>query len=206
MAGASSDGGTVRLWRVFPWDPAAVPGAPYSAISVAPRQKQGGGRFDLPELTSVLYLAETPDHGFAEFLQDFRTQILTRAHLKRNGRPLALVSVDVPLETFHSLPDLADPATLRHYDLRPDVLSLPRPHRRTTQAIARRIWDDGQAGLRWWSAFHGEWHTTVLFVERVPLSLLAFASPTAASLRDPAVIAGAEAAGMRLRASHRRTS
>jgi hypothetical protein len=122
------------LWRVFPWDRTAAPGDPYSAASVAPREKQGGGRFDLPELTSVLYLAETPEHGYAEFLQDFRTQILTRAHLKRNQRPLAHVSVEVPLETFHSLPDLADPDTLRHYDIRPDILSLPRPHRRTTQA------------------------------------------------------------------------
>lgn len=204
MAGASIRGGTVRLWRVFPWDRRAAPGHPYSAMSVAPREKQGGGRFDLPELTSVLYLAETPEHGYAEFLQDFRTQILTRAHLKRNQRPLAHVSVDVPLVVFHSLPDLADPETLQRYDIRPDILSLPRPHRRTTQAIAHRIWDDSRAGLRWWSAFHGEWHTTVLFMERVPLDLLIFGTPTAASLRDPVVVAGAVAAGMRLRATHRR--
>ncbi|MDQ3606027.1 MAG: RES family NAD+ phosphorylase [Gemmatimonadota bacterium] len=203
MPAASTRGGTVRLWRVFPWDRRALPGQAYSPASVAPRQKQGGGRFDLPELISALYLAETPEHGYAEFLQDFRTQILTRAHLKRNWHPLAHVSVDVPLEVFHSLPDLADPETLQRYDIRPDVLSLPRPHRRTTQAIARQIWDDSQAGLRWWSAFHGEWHTTVLFTERVPLDLLNFGTPTVATLRDPAVVARAHAAGMRLRGSHR---
>lgn len=45
MTAASTRGGTVRLWRVFPWDRRALPGQAYSAASVAPRQQQGGGRF-----------------------------------------------------------------------------------------------------------------------------------------------------------------
>lgn len=194
----------VRGWRIFPYDSKAAPEQPFSTRSVADRRWQGGGRFDLPDLSSTLYLAESPEHGYAEQLQDFRNQILTRAHLTRNGLPLAHVSVDVPRPLFDTLPDLADPETLRRYEIRADVLASPRPHRRRTQEIARRLWNDGHAGLRWWSAFHGAWHTTVLFIERAPLTSLTFGAPTVATLQNLAVLSGALAAGLRLRLAQRR--
>lgn len=189
-------GGTARLWRVFPWDAAAAPGNPYSAASVAPREKQGGGRFDIPDRTAVLYLAETPSHAYAEYLRQFMASELTKAHLRRNSLPLSLVSVDVPLALLEALPDLGDPAVLLRYALRPDVLALPRTHRKATQAVARKLFDEGFGGLCWWSAIHGAWHSTILFTERVPLSTLTFGTPLPATLRQPAVLKGAREAGM----------
>jgi hypothetical protein len=53
------------FWRVFPWDPAAPDGAPYSARYVPPTGTQTGGRFDLGDVP-VLYLAEQPEQALAE--------------------------------------------------------------------------------------------------------------------------------------------
>jgi hypothetical protein len=54
----------LRLWRVFPWDPEARPGAPFSLAAV-PRH-QGSGRFDIPHLSPIRYLAESPEHAVGE--------------------------------------------------------------------------------------------------------------------------------------------
>ena len=53
-------------WRVFPWDPAAKPGEPFSPSYVYPNQ--GSGRFDLSGKL-VVYLAESAVHAVAEKLQ-----------------------------------------------------------------------------------------------------------------------------------------
>jgi hypothetical protein len=190
---------THRLWRVFPWDASAKMGEAFSAGSVAPRTAQGGGRFDLRDLTSVLYLATSVAHGYAEVLRRFPTIKLAKAHLVHaSGHPLASASVDLPLALFESLPDLADGAVLDRYGIRADTLALPPTRRTETQAVARTLWDDGQAGFRWWSAFHGEWHSTILFAARVPLSGLTFGAPVLGKVSDPDVREGAAAASMRL--------
>ena len=77
------------LWRVFPYDPAAEPGAPFSAATV-PRG-QGAGRFDLPDVTPVWYFAASATHAVAETLQSLRGQTLDAADLDRAGHRLAQV-------------------------------------------------------------------------------------------------------------------
>lgn len=192
-----ADAATHRLWRVFPWDASAKVGEAFSVRSVAPRTLQGGGRFDLPELTSVLYLGTSAAHGYAELFRRWPTIRLREDHLySANGHRLACVPVDLPLDFHRDLPDLADGATLDRYGIRADTLALPPTRRAETQAVARTLWDDGRAGFRWWSAFHGEWHSTVLFVERVPADALSFGTPRYAAVDDPDVIAGARAANM----------
>lgn len=188
---------TQRLWRVFPWDPSAKAGEPFSVQSVAPRQAQGRGRFDLSDRTSVLYLATSPAHAYAEVLRGFPTIPLADHHLVHaTGHRLASVSVDVPLAFYEALPDLAVGSVLDRYNVRADTLALPPTQRAATQAVARLLWDDAQAGFRWWSAFHGEWHSTMLFVERAPMKDFIFGVPRPASLTDPDVIAGAREARM----------
>jgi hypothetical protein len=58
------------FWRVFPWDPAAPDGAPFSARYVPPAGEQTGGRFD-PGTVPVLYLAESLEHALAEVLRRY---------------------------------------------------------------------------------------------------------------------------------------
>jgi hypothetical protein len=75
-------------WRVFPWDPAAKAGEPFSPGYVHPNQ--GSGRFDVSGKL-VVYLAETAVHAVAEKLQRFRGQKVDRKDLLESGHPLALV-------------------------------------------------------------------------------------------------------------------
>ncbi|HKP75911.1 MAG TPA: RES family NAD+ phosphorylase [Longimicrobiaceae bacterium] len=176
----------MKLWRVFPYDEDAADGEPYSVRSVAPGHKQTGGRFDLGS-TSVLYLAELPAHGVAEILRRFTGSVLIPQLLYLNKRPLALVEVTVPEGIAASLVDLNSPAVLQHLGIQPDELALPESERARTQAIARRIYDAGAPGFRWWSAIHGGWHSTVVFVDRVPLAELEFGSPELLTTHHAAV-------------------
>ena len=190
----------IRLWRIFPWDPTADPGEAFSNRSWAPRERQGAGRFDLPAQSAVLYLAETAAHGYAEVLQPYRTQILMRKFLRTRFFPLAHQAIHVSAQLDARIADLTDPAVLAEHGIRPDVLALPSWRGRAqTQTVALRLWNAGFAGLRWWSAFHGAWHTTALFMERAAEDDLIFRRPRPATVKDPDVIEGARAAGLRIR-------
>jgi hypothetical protein len=142
-------------WRVFPWDPAAKPGEPFSPSYIYPNQ--GSGRFDVAGKL-VVYLAETQIHAIAEKLQRFRGQKIDRKDLIESGRTLALV--ECALGKI-KLADLCDPAVLVKHDIRPDVLASREITK--TQAIAVALARAGYGGLRWWSALSGDWHTVVVF-------------------------------------------
>jgi RES domain-containing protein len=142
-------------WRVFPWDPAAHPGEPFSPSYVYPNQ--GSGRFDLSGKL-VVYLAETAVHAVAEKLQRFRGQKIDRKDLIESGKPLALVACQ--LEKI-KLADLCDPAVLVRHDIKPDVLASRDCAK--TQRVAAALYKEGFSGLRWWSALSGDWHTLVVF-------------------------------------------
>jgi hypothetical protein len=184
------DSAGLVLWRAFPFNEAAADGEPYSIRSVAPAHLQTGGRFDLGT-TSVLYLGETPAHAVAEVLRRFSGRALVPALLRHSRHPLALVAVTVPADVARRLVDLAVPQMLARLGIRPDTLALPESGRTQTQAISRGIYESGAAGFRWWSAIHGGWHSTVLFVERVPLHVLDFGAPELLSIDHPAVIEAA---------------
>jgi hypothetical protein len=146
-------------WRVFPWDPAATAGEPFSPSYVHPNQ--GSGRFDISGKL-VVYLAETAVHAVAEKLQRFRGQKVDRKDLLESRHQLALV--ECQLEKI-KLADLCDPAVLVKYGIAPDVLASREITK--TQGVAAALHKAGFAGLRWWSALSGDWHTIVVFEGRI---------------------------------------
>ncbi|HYX83057.1 MAG TPA: RES family NAD+ phosphorylase, partial [Gemmatimonadales bacterium] len=145
--------------RVFPWDPAAPPDEPFSPSYINPHQ--GSGRFDIAGKL-VVYLAETAVHAVAEKLQRFRGQKIDRKDLIESGKTLALVECE--LGTV-KLADLCDPTVLVKHDIRPDTLASRETAR--TQAVAAQLLKAGYAGLRWWSALSGDWHTVVVFEGKI---------------------------------------
>lgn len=185
------------FWRIFPWNAAARPGDPYTPQYVLPAGSQSGGRFDLSS-TPTLYIAlEDPAHALAEVLQYLRGKHQIRAgHLRRKVRgqpgvyhPLALVETWLPDDLYDTLPDLGAPENLVRYGIRPDDLS--SRNRAVTQQISRRLHDDhGLAGFRWWSAFRGEWHVAVLYMDRVDPFRVRYGPPDPLHLAHP-VVAGA---------------
>ena len=142
-------------WRVFPWDPGAKPGEPFSSSYIHPNQ--GSGRFDLTGKL-VVYLAETAVHAVAEKLQRFRGQKIDRRDLIESGKTLALVECQLGKI---KLADLCDPAVLVKHDIKPDVLA-SRDFAKTQRAAAA-LYKESFSGLRWWSALSGDWHTIVVF-------------------------------------------
>jgi hypothetical protein len=178
------------LWRVFPWSERAADGEPFSVRSVPPVERQTGGRFD-NEATSVLYLTESPEHAVAEILRQFRGRPLKPGHLRQHGHPLALVEVRVPESTLARVADLGDPQVLLRYGLRADTLALPESERAITQGVSRTLHEAGLPGFRWWSAIHGAWHSTVFFVDRIPLEAFGFGVPVLLDTAHPAVVAAA---------------
>ena len=188
-----------RAWRVFPWDPEAAAGERFSPSYVPPAQ--GKGRVDLPGVPGgVLYLAETPEHAAAELVQQYRGQPLDDADLVAAGRRLALVAVALPGPLRESVLDLCDPAELVRLDLRPDETA--SRDRAATQRIGASVHAAGHAGLRWWSAFSGDWHTLLLFRDRIPRPL-AFDAPEPLALDHPALREAARELGIGITAAPR---
>jgi len=187
------------FWRVFPWDSAAPPGAPYTAEYILPAGAQTGGRFDLGD-TPTLYLAlEDPAHALAEVLQSLRGRRELRAgHLRRRARgrpgvfhPLAIVEAWVKSTVYDALPDLGEPEALVHFGIRPDELS--SRERVVTQRISRKLHDDhGLPGFRWWSAFSGDWHVALLFQDRLDPAAIRYGTPDPLHLGHPVVFAAAQ--------------
>lgn len=192
---------TRTLWRVFPWSQAAARGEPFAADYVRPLQLSG--RFDLHDRPLVLYLAESAVHAVGEKLQRYRGRAIGRPALLEFGRPLALVSVAVSEHRLEAVADLTDPSVLAELGVRPDrVASFDR---QVTQRIARRIHERGHIGLRWWSALTGDWHTTVLFLDRVPPESLLYGTPELLTLDAAAVRDAARILGVRVSVQRRRS-
>lgn len=172
------------LWRVFPWDRNASEGERFSAGWI-PRT-QGKGRFDLPGVPAgVICLAESAEHAVAEMIQHYRGQLLDESDLLIAGRPLSLVAVTLPPDIAGRLADLCDPAELGRLGIRPDQTA--SGDRVRTQRIAAAIHAAGHSGLRWWSAFLGDWHTATLFRDRLDRPL-EFGTPEPLTLGSAAAL------------------
>ena len=175
-------------FRVFPWDPAAKPGEPFSPSHINPHQ--GAGRFDVPGKL-VVYLAESAVHAVAEKLQRFRGQKIDKKDLIESGKTLALVECEL---RNNQLADMCDPAVLVKHGIRPDVLASRDITR--TQAVAVALSKAGYAGLRWWSALSGDWHTLVVFDGEIQYGepeVLSFAHQ---AVRDVSVALGIQYSGL----------
>jgi len=177
----------VPLWRVFPWELAAAEGDRFSAAFVP--GGQGGNRFDLAgQSAGVIYLAGSEVHAVAEVIQRFRNTPgpLTDDDLTSWGHRLALIEARLDPGVWTNVVDLCDPAALT--DLRLTADEPPMRNRARTRAIALEVFGRGMSGLHWWSAFWGEWHTVVLFRQRITPESLAYAEPIPLDLSMPAVV------------------
>lgn len=174
------------LWRVFPWDPSAGEGDRFSPAFVP--MPQGAGRFDLPgNAHGVVYFAESREHAVAEMIQQFRhhPEPLSNADITRWGHRLALVSATLDPTKWTQIPDLCDPGTLAQIGVTADVP--PLRDRRHTQSVALDLHGQGYSGLRWWSAFWGEWHSIILFADQLTASGVTYGTPTSLDVASVAV-------------------
>lgn len=182
-------------WRCFPWNPSSLEGEPFSASYLVPGQTVG--RFDLHDRPRVRYLADSPEHAIGEALSAFRGTLFRAAYLRLGGHGLALVEVTLAPTLAARIVDCTDPAVLARFDLRPDHLA---HHDRTvTQAIARRLHQRDVAGLRWWSALTGAWHSTVVFTDREHDRDVTFAAPRVIEPSDPVLTRALSVLGIRTR-------
>ena len=147
--------------------------------------QQGSGRFDL-EQRSVWYLSESPVHAVSEMLQAFRSREFQDGMLRRFGRPLALVEINLPEDDAIQIVNLDDPIQLQRFGLSPSMLA--SDDRARTQTAAGRVYASGAAGMRWWSKLSGDWHAVVLFLDRVPVERLEIDAPELLTREHPAVV------------------
>jgi hypothetical protein len=174
------------LWRVFPWNPDAAEGERFSAAFVL--GGQGNNRFDLVgDPRGVIYLAETEDHAVAEMIQGLRngSDPLTTDDLTVWGHRYAIVSATLDPTVWSDIADLCEPSTLASIEITAERPAMR--DRSSTQRIAATLYERGHAGLRWWSAFWGEWHSVVLFRDRLSAGALIYGQPVPLDVSTPAV-------------------
>lgn len=183
------------LWRCFPWDPDSAEGGPFSASYLVPGQTVG--RFDLHDRPPVRYLSGAPEHALGEVLSPFRGTAFHPSYLLQGGHRLALVEVSLAATLLERIPDCTDPEVLTSLGLRPDELA--HHDRAVTQGIARHLHDRGAvAGLRWWSALTGAWHTTVVFLDRERAGEVGFGTPHNVEPTDPVLLQAVSVLGIRM--------
>lgn len=178
--------------RVLPWDPAVRPEQRGGPLWF-PRELQGSGRHDNPELYGCLYLAEQPVSAIAERLAPFRgSGALDPSMLVQGGRGLALATLD--LGEGAEIVDLDDPRVLASESLRPSRVATG--NRARTRADAARLYraHPGASGLRWWSTLESSWANLTIFDRARPL--LKLSDVRQLTVDDTEVRAAAEALGL----------
>ena len=180
------------LYRCFGWLTKADSHEPGGALYL-PRDHQGAGRHDNPDLYGALYLSESPVGAVAEQLARFRgIRALEERHLRRFGRPLALASFALDEGV---LVDLDDPKILQRQRLRPSEVATG--HRPVTQRQAAALFGlpAAPAGLRWWSSLEASWLNVTLF-DRA-LGALRLGPVRELTLSDPEVRDATDFLGLR---------
>jgi hypothetical protein len=184
----------VILFRCFAWDASARSDQRDGPLWY-PREFQGEGRHDNPDLYGCLYLADRAVSCVVEQLARFRGQRLSASLLRRRGLPLALAELELP--DAAELVDLDDPVVLRRERLRPSLVATRERTRTQPQARALHATHPRAAGLRWWSTYESLWMHVTLF-DRAAASL-AVREVRALSIDDPAVAEAAERFAMHVR-------
>lgn len=180
------------LWRALPWRAHGTADEPGGALWF-PRELQGTGRHDNPDLYGCLYVTESPVSAVAESLAPFRgTGRLSEAMLARAGLPLALA--ELRLEECREPVDLDDPRMLLRERLRPSEVATRS--RAVTQAYAARLFDERReaVGLRWWSTLEATLANVTLYDRAARHLSLTRVTPLA--LNDAAVGEAAELLGL----------
>jgi hypothetical protein len=183
----------VRLYRVFDWDGAALGDDPGGPLHVA-RARQGAGRHDAPGRYGAWYCSRTAMAAVAESIQMFRGQVLVDRDFERHGntrKAIATLDADDRLRVI----DLDDPVVLVERRLRPSHVATPR--RDVTQRIALSLFEEGAAGLGWWSALNADWAHVTLFHERAFARVALSAPPERLTIRLGVVREAAALLGVR---------
>jgi hypothetical protein len=182
----------VRLWRALPLDGSAKVDGPGGPLRF-PREQQGAGRHDNPDLYGCLYVSEEPVSAVAELLAPFRgTGTLLPSMLVRFDRPLALASLEFGDDA--TVVDLDDPPTLTSEGLRPSQVATR--NRSVTQEQAAEIYASHAEviAIRWWSTLEASWINRTLFdraVDELELERL-----EELTVDDPVVAEAAELLGL----------
>lgn len=148
-------------WRVWQRDPGAGEREAGGPLRF-PRELQGDGRHDNPELYGCLYVSESPTGAAVEPLAEFRgTGGLAPWMLRRQGLPLALAAIE--LDDRAPLVDLDDPGVLVRERLRPSRVATRMRHVTQAQAAELHRTRRKAAGLRWWSTIEASLPNLTLF-------------------------------------------
>ncbi len=182
----------MRLWRVLPLDKSGKVDGPGGPLWF-PREQQGVGRHDNPDLYGCLYVSEVAVSAVAEQLAPFRgTGALLPSMLVRFGLPLTLASLALPDKA--PVIDLDDPVALRAEGLRPSQVATRQ--RSVTQGQAAEIHASHPAAIaiRWWSTLEASWINWTLF-ERASAKL-ELESLTELTIDNPVVSEAADLLGL----------
>jgi hypothetical protein len=179
------------LHRCFAWASRARDEGPGGPLWF-PREFQGDGRHDNPDVYGCLYVTDREASAVVEQFARFRGQRLVPELLVRRGLPLAVAAIELPDRA--QVIDLDDPPVLVEHELRPSLVATR--HREVTQPQALRLHRQHRfaAGLRWWSVFESLWANYTIF-ERAGRRLRV-RGVRALALDDPAVVEGAELLGL----------
>lgn len=184
----------MELFRVFEWDGASLGRREGGPLFVA-RSRQGAGRHDAPALYGAWYCSRDAVSAVAESIQYLRGQVLTREDFQRaGGFTKALVALR--LEAAPLLIDLDDPSQLVARRVRPSQIATRR--RSTTQRMAAAVFQEGAAGLMWWSTLDAEWTNVTLFHERVVAQVSIVTPPRQLATEMTEVQQAAEHLGVRI--------
>jgi hypothetical protein len=160
----------VKLFRVFPQIPGAVPTDRGGALYVPP--SSGFARIDNPALYDVLYVAHDPAAAIAEAFggRDIWRPATFIHTIGGHANPYALATYELPDGT--PIFNVNDIEALRSLGVtRPtDIVTRDRA---TTQAWAQTIFNaGGYVGVQWWSFYNPEWPVVGLW-DRAGLALAA---------------------------------
>ncbi len=182
----------MRLWRALALDRSAKVDGPGGPLWF-PREQQGAGRHDNPDLYGCLYVSEERVSAVAELLAPFRgTGTLLPSMLVRFGMPLALAALEAP--DGATVVNLDDPGILNAESLRPSQVATRQ--RRITQSQAAEIHAShpDAIAIRWWSTLEASWINWTLF-DRVA-GELELEGLEQLTIDDPVVLEAADLMGL----------
>lgn len=182
----------MRLWRALPLDRGAKVDGPGGPLWF-PREQQGAGRHDNPELYGCLYVSEDPVSAIAEQLAPFRgTGTLLPSMLVRFGLPLALASLDLP--EAPTVVDLDDPITLDAEGLCPSQVATRQRSVTQIQVAEVHAAHPDVFAIRWWSTLEASWINWTVFDRAI--GAVELKQTEKLGIADPVVLEAAEFLGL----------
>jgi hypothetical protein len=181
----------VELYRVFDWDGRSIDASEGGPLFV-PRSRQGAGRHDIAHY-GAWYCSRAAASAVAELLQNYRRHTIHDHDFGMpGGRTRAIVALSLAADAL--IIDLDDPEVLAARTFRPSQVATL--NRTITQRMALSLFNEGGAGISWWSTLEAEWTNVTLFHERALPHTTVAAAPHVLSTRLPEVQLAAERPGI----------